>query len=673
MDLGLGIDTGGTYTDSVIIDFGSGKVIAKAKALTTRQDLSIGIANSIDNLGEIDPNQIKLVSVSTTLATNSVVEGKGARACLLGIGYDEKTLYKYGLGNDFPIKEVRLVPGGHDISGQEICPLDTQCLKNAILETRGLVDAYGVSAYGGVRNPEHEITARKMAEELSGLPVVCGHELTSKLNSIKRAITAAFNARLIPAIRELLDAVKIALHQRGIDAPLMVVKGDGHIVSDVVATERPIETILSGPAASIMGVKYLSGIETGVVADMGGTTTDIAILRNGSPQINADGAVIGKWRTSIRAADIQTSGLGGDSHITLDRDAKIVLNPRRVIPLSLAAVDHPEILEELNRLRETERESVMLPPTDFLIRVRDFDQSTLDENERKIYSALNGRPIPPSALAEKLKLIHPALLNTSRLEELNILGRIGLTPTDILHAEGTYSIWSVEAAQVAVGIYAKHIGVAPAACIKLVKERVTEKLSTEIFSRFISEELGDTALLECKTCAFFLSKILGKELVPELEFNTSVRMPIIAIGAPVGAYFPPVASMLKAQLIIPEHAEVANAIGAITGSIIETVEVLIEPVYTPAGIAGYTVHSPNEKADFDGLEEAKIYAENMAWGLAKEKAVRAGANEQLEVRIEKSNQTATAAEGHIGGESEFLLSSLIKATAIGKPNVFSSN
>jgi N-methylhydantoinase A/oxoprolinase/acetone carboxylase beta subunit len=134
--------------------------------------------------------------------------------------------------------------------------------------------------------------------------VVCGHELTSNLNSIRRAITVAFNARLIPVIRELLTSVKDVLHERGIAAPLMVVKGDGHIVSDAVAMERPIETILSGPAASIIGGNYLSGMDTGIVVDMGGTTTDIAILRNGIPQVKADGATVGEWRMSIRAADI---------------------------------------------------------------------------------------------------------------------------------------------------------------------------------------------------------------------------------------------------------------------------------------------------------------------------------------------------------------------------------
>jgi N-methylhydantoinase A/oxoprolinase/acetone carboxylase beta subunit len=669
MNLGLGVDTGGTYTDSVIIDFDSGEVITKAKALTTRHDLSIGIADSIDNLDRFEPGQIRLVSVSTTLATNSIVEGKGAPACLLGIGYDEKTLYKYGLRDSFPIKEVRLIAGGHEISGQEIRPLDVQNLKKAIVETRDLVDAYGISAYGGVRNPEHEIKARRMVEDLCDLPVVCGHELTSRLNSIKRAITVAFNARLVPVIRELLTAIKDVLHDRHINAPMMVVKGDGHIVSDRLAIERPIETILSGPAASIMGVSYLSGVKSGIVADMGGTTTDIAILRNGAPKINDDGAAVGGWRTSIRAADIHTAGLGGDSHITIDRDEKIAINPQRVIPLSLAAYQHPEIVDELKRLVHIKWTTNMLPPTDFLINGRKVDHKALNENERNIHSALQNGPKSTSALSAELKLLHPAFLDTNRLEEHGIVSRIGLTPTDVLHAEGSYSVWNSEAARLSMDIYARHLDMEPIDLIGLVKAKVTKKLSTEILSKFISEELTDPTAFDCKVCWLFLEKMLGNKMLPELDLSLSVKPPIIAIGAPVNTYFPPVASQLSAQLIIPDHAEVANAVGAITGNIIETVEILIDPIYSLTGIECYTVHSPIEKIDFDSLDEAISYAQREAERLAKERAIQAGASQQIEVKVYQNDQTATAAKGY--DQSDLLLASRIKATAIGKPDLFS--
>lgn len=667
MKLGLGVDTGGTYTDSAIVDFDSGKVIAKAKSLTTRHDLSIGIAESIDALGKIDLHQIKLVSISTTLATNSIVEKKGARACLLGIGYDKKTLYKYGLGDNFPVKEVKLIPGGHDILGQEIYPLDIKCLRDAINETKDTVDAYGVSAYGGVRNPEHEIKAREMIRDLTGLPVICGHELTSNLNSIRRAITVAFNARLVPVVRELLMSVKSVLQERGITAPLMVVKGDGHLVSDAVAIERPIETILSGPAASITGARYLSGADNGIVVDMGGTTTDIAILRNGAPEVKDDGAVVGEWRTSIRAADIRTSGLGGDSHIILDREAKFALSPRRVIPISLAAAYHPDMIEELRMLGKREWTTYLVQPTDFLVRIKNIDHYALSENERMICQALDDRPKSAFSLAMELDLLHPALLNTAVLEELGIIGRIGFTPTDILHAERTYSVWNAEAARVTTEIYARLLGMEYKAFIELVRNKVTERLSAEILSRFISEEVFDPIGFDCKICSLLLDKIVGGNSIPDLDLKAVVKMPIIAIGAPVQTYFPPVASRLNAQLIIPEHAEVANAIGAVTGSIIETVEILIDPIYSPAGIDCYAVHTPLEKVDFDDLDSAVEYAERMAKKLALERAIQAGAGQQIEVQLEKSHQTAKAAEGY--SQSDLLLSSRIRATAIGKPDI----
>jgi N-methylhydantoinase A/oxoprolinase/acetone carboxylase beta subunit len=667
MNLGLGIDTGGTYTDSVIIDFDSGKILAKAKALTTRHNLSIGIADSIDNLGEIDPSHIKLVSASTTLATNSIVEGKGARACLIGIGYDKDTLYNYGLGDSFPIKEVRLIIGGHDIQGREIKPLDVESLQKAILETKGMVDAYGISAYGGVRNPSHEIKAREMVKELTGLPVICGHDLTSALNSIRRAITVAFNARLVPVIRELLTSIKDVLNARGIKAPLMVVKGDGHIVSDEFAMERPVETILSGPAASITGASYLSNARSGVVVDMGGTTTDIAIIRDGVPDVKIEGAMVGGWRTSIRAADIQTSGLGGDSHITIERGGKIIITPKRVIPLCLASAHYEEIVDELQRLAQREWTTYLVGPTDFLIRMKNTDNYVLNDTEKAICDALGDRPKSSYALSIALDLLHPALLNTVSLEEHGIISRIGLTPTDILHAEGTYVVWNVESAKIATEIYARHSEVTYNDFIASMKEKVIDKLSTEILTKIITDDLNITVNFDSKLCSILLEKMLGKSIIPKLELKTSIKMPIIAIGAPVSSYFPSVASQLGAELIIPEHAEVANAIGAITGSIIETVDVLIDPIYSPAGLVCYTVHTPIDKVDFPDLQSAVTYAEKTAQNLARERALRAGAGKQLDVRIQRVDETATPAEGY--GNASFLLSSQIKAIAIGKPDI----
>jgi len=139
-------------------------------------------------------------------------------------------------------------------------------------------------------------------------------------------------------------------------------------------------------------------------------------------------------------------------------------------------------------------------------------------------------------------------------------------------------------------------------------------------------------------------------------------MPLIAIGAPVEAYFPKVASMLGTELVIPEHAEVANAVGAITGTIVETVEVTLTPVYAPFGIDHFTVHTPIDKRDFRELKEATAYSRRIAEQLAVQKATRAGA-EEVEVELNVIDRKGAVAQGH--GDDVFL-GSTIRATAVGK-------
>src|SRR5262249_18128708 len=157
-----------------------------------------------------------------------------------------------------------------------------------------------------VRNPAHELRARALIRSCSGKPVTCAHELSSKLDAPRRALTAALNARLTPQIRHLIDALAVVLAQEQIDAPLMIVKGDGSLMKAEIALEYPVETILSGPAASVVGAGYLTGHKHFLVSDMGGTTTDCAVVSNGRPAINAEGALIGGWRTMVEAVDVRT-------------------------------------------------------------------------------------------------------------------------------------------------------------------------------------------------------------------------------------------------------------------------------------------------------------------------------------------------------------------------------
>ena len=244
INLGLGIDTGGTYTDAAILNMASGAVLTKAKSLTTRENLTIGIGKAISALDKSLFDRVRLLAVSSTLATNSVVEGKGCRVGLIVIGHEAVP--------NIPVDEIVQLRGGHNLEGVRKNELDLDGAREFVCSVKDKVDAFAISSYLSVRNPEHEIAVRELVKSLAPYPVVCGHELSSALGFHERTITAVLNARLIPIITDLIASIKNVRDRLGIKAPLMIVKGDGSLMDESVAKERPVETILSGPAASII-------------------------------------------------------------------------------------------------------------------------------------------------------------------------------------------------------------------------------------------------------------------------------------------------------------------------------------------------------------------------------------------------------------------------------------
>ncbi|MDE1923438.1 MAG: hydantoinase/oxoprolinase family protein, partial [Gammaproteobacteria bacterium] len=329
-ELWLGLDTGGTFTDAVLLAGGS-RVVASAKALTTHWNLAIGIGGAIRAvLAEIPAGrkraEVSLVSVSTTLATNAVVENRFSPICTLLIGFDEAMVARSGLARGGASAVLR-IGGGHDAGGEESEALDEAAIERAVALHGARVEAFAVAARFSVRNPEHELRARRLIRARCDKPVTCAHELSSKLDAPRRALTAALNARLTPQIRDLTLALARVLVEESIDAPLMIVKGDGSLMRADVALECPVETILSGPAASVVGAGFLTGLGDFIVSDMGGTTTDVAVVSNGRPVVNADGALIGGWRTMVEAVDVRTCGLGGDSEVAIDREGRLCIGP----------------------------------------------------------------------------------------------------------------------------------------------------------------------------------------------------------------------------------------------------------------------------------------------------------------------------------------------------------
>ena len=436
MELGLGIDTGGTYTDAVLIDLESNSIISKAKALTTRDDLSVGIRNSMKLFDRSLLKKVSMVSLSSTLATNSVVEGKGCRVGVISVGRD--------FDSSIVADESITISGGHDLNGAELNPLDIDSAEKFMNSIKNKVDSIAITSYLSVRNPEHELILKDLASKILNLPVVCGHELSSSLGFNERTITSVMNARLIPIIKELISSMKSAMVEYDINAPLMIVKGDGSLMNDEIAVERPVETVLSGPAASMIGAKTLTGLNDAIVMDMGGTTTDIGILRNGQPRLEKEGAMIGGKRTRVLAAEIYTSGIGGDSRIVV-KGNKFSLTPLRVMPLCIATTKWPQLLPRLEEISKRcfffNLESInvnnIVQDIEFFVKIKDIKDAPLSENDRKLLEYISNEPFSLSEAGASLNL-HPFAFNVSKMEELGMIQRIGLTPTDILHAEGSY-------------------------------------------------------------------------------------------------------------------------------------------------------------------------------------------------------------------------------------------
>jgi len=652
MSLVLGIDTGGTYTDGVVVDLESRDILCKAKALTTRENLAIGIRNCINNLKFKGLNGISAVSLSTTLATNAIVEGRGCEVGLLMLGHEP-------IGT-LPVEHFTVLPGGHDIKGQAREELDLEKTRQAIEELKGKVDAVAISGYLSVRNPEHELIVMKMVRDILGVPVVCAHQLTTSLGFNERTVTAVLNAKLIPIIDELLQSVRTVLQEKGIEAPIMVVKGDGCMMSEALAREKPIETILSGPASSIIGGTFLTNTPDAIVLDMGGTTTDIAILENGIPFINQEGASVGGWLTRVQAAQIYTYGLGGDSYIQLDKERNIQVGPQRAWPLSVVAHQYPHLLEELSVNFEKSYNLMFAQATDcFMFLKQPSAAETLTEREEQVIEVLQEGPHSLYYLTQRLET-EANFLDLQHLVNTGVIARISVTPTDILHAKGTYTQWNREAAIRGVEILAERMGVSRDVFIELAIEKIVNELCYTCLQSLVSYEGQDIWLKDDPAVMYLIDKALSPTDDHKFDCLYKLKMPIIGIGAPVSAWLPEVAAKLNTDLVIPDHAEVANAVGAATGKIMETVKVLIKPGEKDGT---YLVHAPWERKYFEDLQEAIEYALEDGKKHASMAAQKAGAKD-FELVV---NHEDVYVKGTLDDEDKVYIESRIEITAVGRP------
>jgi len=530
----IGIDTGGTYTDAVLLDRTNNTVLATAKVPTNHRQLALSTAKALESLlqkSDIHAKQVSRLALSTTLATNAVIENKGARVAAFVIGYVKH--FK------LPITATIFIKGGHSIMGKEEEPLDLDNIVDTIQGLRSEVDAYAVCSAMSMKDPSHEMVTEKAISMMDPKPVFCSHTISHNAGMQERTATAALHAKLMPLMQDYVAGVQKAVRENKLECPIVLIAGNGDQVPINSAAEQAGITVASGPACTA-GFGVAQGIENALVIDVGGTTTDIAMIRDGKTVLSPDGCKVGRWQTHVEAVDMFTGGIGGDSHVLLDANGQIHLGPNRVIPLSMSEdFPHPEqwLGTELNSKCIT-----LIPETD----------SNGSENTILKYLRENG-PATATGISQATGLSGiPLEKHLEQLAREELILETGFTPTDALHVLGEISIGdtteAVKGARILADICDMDVEAFCKKIIRLTEEKIENLLIDYVIHHFWGKSLTGF--------------INSRHDHPVLGVQFSLKLPLIGIGAAAQYFLPNVAERLGTSVKFPEHCEVGNGVGA---------------------------------------------------------------------------------------------------------------
>lgn len=527
----IGIDTGGTYTDAVLLDCDTGRVMQRAKKPTTHHDVGIGVGHALSALfsGEIQAKDVENLAVSTTLATNAVVENRGARVGLFVVGYVRH--FK------LPVVANIFLKGGHDITGKEEQPLDIESLVDTLQGLKDEVDSYAVCGSMSIKNPAHELVAEKAISLIDPKPVFCSHRVSTHPGMRERAATACLHARLQPLMVDFLESVRHSMAEVGLECPVTIICGDGRGVGLETIAERAAITMASGPAATArFGATACE--QTALVVDVGGTTTDVCMLRDGQPVMSSEGCRIDCWQTHVKAIDMYTAAGGGDSHLSCTGEGRLTLQPTRVQPLATT----PDIPDPSEWLGCDRQDALILPVP-----------GVEDPGDPVLTALAQEGPLTAVALAQKTGTGGVTL--EKRLERLLFLQKIGITgftPTDALHVLGRLDIGDTEVATRGAEALAARLGLT-------VKDLCLQTISRteEAIEKIILDYLGRSIWGEQQAVPFL--NHMDNEL---FSMHFKLKIPLIGIGAAARAFLPGVAERLHTTVTFPELFETGNAIGA---------------------------------------------------------------------------------------------------------------
>ena len=511
-----------------------------------------------------------------------------------------------------------------------------------------------------MRNPAHERAIRDLVIAATGKPVTLSSELSSALDAPRRALTAVLNARLISRISQLIEAVRQSMTRFGIDCPLMVVKGDGTLALAEGVALRPIETVLSGPAASLVGAATLSGLKTFIMSDMGGTTTDLGVLIDGRPRVREDGAAVGGWRTMVTAVDVTTVGLGGDSEVNFAMNAAMRIGPQRAVPVALIGDRFPEVLDMLDAALGDPA-----PGSDaclFVMRPLGHDTaaaapSGLSQREADVLSMVGERPLPVRRIAAS----SGAQRALQALRRRGIVQVAAFTPSDAAHVLNLQDNWSRAAALKAAALVTRTLTLS-----EPTEERIADmcqKVWSEVVRLtghvILEAAMGSGSTGPAGPNSLREAVCRGVHQVGLASVRISPTVPVVAAGGPVRVYYGEVGRRLGAEMVFPAFCEVANAVGAATGVVAQTVRIEV----TGDGAGLFRVHSGDGIRSFTAAGEALQFAETQARRDALAAVAAMGADDP-QVVIGIARQMLPDAVDDNG-----LFEAIVTAEAVGRPRV----
>lgn len=648
----LGIDTGGTFTDAVVVDTNTMDVLASSKSLTTKGDLTRCISTALDLLPHDALARVEQAALSTTLATNACVEGKGGRAKLIIVGTTDEILRRVDAQGKFgiPYNDVLAVDYVGSYDGKDVTIPDWAALyavKPAFFDD---ADSFGIASLYALNNGAIvEKSGAAFLREKFGKLVVEATTVAAEPNVIGRGATALLNARLVPVIEEFLDAIDAVFKQRGLNVPVSIVRSDGSLMSEELARTRPVETILSGPAASVTGAQALAGASESLIVDIGGTTSDISIVHKGRPN-RTDGIIIGGWKTQVAGVHIDTIALGGDTVVRYTKNSRLELGSRRVTPLCIAASRWPQILKELDRYYRKICVDFQ-SRYELLYLLKDpGDIMRFTRPEQQLIELLRDGPV--SLFDNRTDILG---LKTERLEDEGIVMRCGLTPTDAMHLKGDFSEFDTRASRLGAQCVLKSYRGAEAAedpaAIEALADEIYDlaqfRLYNQVVRAFSQDRYWpeDEFELDGQMEAIVRKTWSDRHNENQAPFNALFRSDatLVGVGAPTHVFLGEVAQVLQAPISVPEHAGVANAVGAAASSVFVERQVRVSPLRGPDGIVtSYQVRSLEAVKTYRKANDALEAAREMARQQAFDEAKRRGSTGDLSCEIEEDHSKYTA-------------------------------